>query len=137
MKQNFDVFAARLRELRWEKDWRQGDLAEESGLSQARISRYERGEQTPTADSLIKLSRALDCTVDYLVWQEAPRKRMTDEEVRRWELVEACLEMQESEAFLLQLLMLVAMKLLHTPASATRKGTLRLVQALVSEEMES
>lgn len=137
MKLNLDVFASRLRELRYEKNWRQGDLAAHSGVSQADVSRYERGERAPTGESLMKLCRALDCTMDYLVFEKATRRRLTEQELQRLDLVNTCLEMQESEAFLLQLMMAVAVKLMRKPPSPDRKGALRLVQALIEGEGQS
>lgn len=137
MKENLDVFAARLRQLRIEKDWRQGDLAEQTGLGQSQICRFEKGDQAPTWDSLLLLSEALDCTVDYLVCKNAPRQRLTREEVDRWKLVETCLSMEASETFLLHLLTVVATKLFHKPVSKSREGALRMVQALIAEELET
>lgn len=137
MKQDLDVFAARLRELRWEKNWRQEDLAEKSGLTQADISRYECGERGPTGESMVKLCRALDCTMDYLMFEKAARRRLTAGELSRLELMETFLDLQESEGFLLQLLLMIAVKLLHKPPSPIRKGALRVVQTLIKGEGES
>lgn len=45
----------------------QGDLAKLVNLTQAQISRYERGDSDPPPDSLVALARALNTTTDYLL----------------------------------------------------------------------
>lgn len=45
----------------------QEELAYRVGTNQRQISRYERGENDPTADVLIKLADALDTTTDWLL----------------------------------------------------------------------
>ena len=44
-----------------------------TGISQAQISRYEKGENEPTAEILVVLSRVLDVSTDWLL-------NMTDDE---------------------------------------------------------
>lgn len=57
----------RIKERRKALKLNQGDLAELSGLSQAQISRYETGENEPTADALVRLATVLQTTSDYLI----------------------------------------------------------------------
>jgi transcriptional regulator with XRE-family HTH domain len=50
---------ATLRDLRVKKVWAQEDLARESGVSTAAISRLERGERLPRFVTIRKLAKAL------------------------------------------------------------------------------
>ena len=56
----------RLKALREAKNLSQEQLAELAGLSHSLIAKSESGKNSPRSDALDKLSRALDCTIDYL-----------------------------------------------------------------------
>jgi transcriptional regulator with XRE-family HTH domain len=58
------LFAGRLRELRTGKGLTQQELAERSGITQGLISQYESGRVKPITGNLLKLARALNCTVE-------------------------------------------------------------------------
>lgn len=53
-----------IRMLRKGKDWTQGELAKQSGLSLDSISRYEKGERSPTVDQLEKIAQALGVSIN-------------------------------------------------------------------------
>src|SRR6185295_9791629 len=59
--------AARLREEREGRGWSLGDLADRSGVSRAMISKVERGEASPTATLLGRLSGAFGLTLSALL----------------------------------------------------------------------
>jgi len=59
-------FAERLKKLRTEKGFSQGDLAKLVDVHYNNISRYERGESKPTAKALKALANALSVSTDYL-----------------------------------------------------------------------
>jgi len=59
--------AARLREEREGRGWSLGDLADRSGVSRAMISKIERGESSPTATLLGRLSGAFGLTLSSLL----------------------------------------------------------------------
>jgi transcriptional regulator with XRE-family HTH domain len=48
-----------IRTQRKKKDWSQERLAEKADLSTVFISRVERGKESPSVDSLVKIARAL------------------------------------------------------------------------------
>ena len=54
--------ADNLRVRRVKKHWSQQQLAEASGVSVDAIGKYERCDCSPTLESIVKLSTALDCT---------------------------------------------------------------------------
>jgi transcriptional regulator with XRE-family HTH domain len=60
-------FKDRLKQLRAEKNLSQAKLAESIGVHVTNISRYERGENKPTAQVLTKLGDALGVSGDYLM----------------------------------------------------------------------
>ena len=51
------------------------ELAEKTKTTAPSISRYERGKRTPSATTAIKLARALGCTVEELMGEDAPQKQ--------------------------------------------------------------
>jgi len=59
--------AARLAALRAERGWSLEELAERSGVSRAALSRLERGETSPTASVLGRLSAAYGWTLSRLM----------------------------------------------------------------------
>jgi transcriptional regulator with XRE-family HTH domain len=61
------IHAQRIRERRLALHMSQEELAEAMQTVQATISRYERGENDPTADSLAALARALRTSSDWLL----------------------------------------------------------------------
>src|ERR1700684_1617908 len=62
-----DAFGERLRSERQGRGWSMDRLAEASGVSRAMISKIERGESSPTAVVLGKLSAALELSVSELL----------------------------------------------------------------------
>lgn len=60
-------FPERLRRLRRERDWSQGQLAQKIGIGTQRISKYERGLSSPPLDILVQIARVLEVSLDYLV----------------------------------------------------------------------
>jgi transcriptional regulator with XRE-family HTH domain len=62
-----DAFGERLRAERHGRGWSMDRLAGESGVSRAMISKIERGESSPTAVLLGKLSAALELSVSELL----------------------------------------------------------------------
>lgn len=57
----------RIRDLREDRDLRQCDLAEHTGIDQRTISNYETGKTLPDAYALIKLADFFGVSIDYLV----------------------------------------------------------------------
>jgi transcriptional regulator with XRE-family HTH domain len=68
------ALANRVKQLRNEHSWSQGDLAERVGADPAQISRYENGRITPSADGLVRLAEVFDVSCDYLLVDDAPRR---------------------------------------------------------------
>lgn len=62
-----EKFTERLKELRLEKGITQDKLAEETGLSQAALARWENGLRSPAAYALVILAKYFGVTTDYLL----------------------------------------------------------------------
>jgi transcriptional regulator with XRE-family HTH domain len=78
MAQPEDDLASRIRTARTGRGWSLSELAAASGVSKAMISRVERGESSPTASLLGKLSGALEVSMSALLAAAQPRSGWTD-----------------------------------------------------------
>lgn len=57
----------KIKNLRLEKNWTQNDLAKKIDSSIKQICLYEQNSGLPSADKLIKLAKALNVSIDYLL----------------------------------------------------------------------
>ncbi len=60
-------FSAKLRALRKERGWSQGQLAQKIGADLQRISKYEHGIIWPTMELMVRLAKVFDVSVDFLI----------------------------------------------------------------------
>lgn len=60
-------FPAKLKELRKNKGWSQGQLAKKIDADLQRISKYERGLIWPTMELMVKLAKVFDVSIDFLI----------------------------------------------------------------------
>lgn len=72
------LFAERLKKLRDERGYTQGDLAKHLGVSQPTIVEYETGKKMPRPDKLIKLAQLLGTSVDYLLGETDEKEPMDE-----------------------------------------------------------
>jgi transcriptional regulator with XRE-family HTH domain len=64
----------RIRALRKEAGWSQAELAQRIDVDAGRVSRYESGRITPSADALVRLAESLNVSIDYLLIDDIPRR---------------------------------------------------------------
>lgn len=64
----------RIKQLRSEHRWSQGDLATKINADAGQISRYENAHIAPSADAIVRIAEALDVSCDYLLVDNAPRR---------------------------------------------------------------
>ena len=64
----------RMKELRKERGWSQGDLATKIGADGRQISRYENGRIVPSVEALARIAEAFDISSDYLLFEDATRR---------------------------------------------------------------
>lgn len=61
----------KIREMREAKDMTQEELSEKSGISRVTISGLENGtERNTTSKTLVKIAKALGCTVDQIFFAD-------------------------------------------------------------------
>lgn len=61
------IFAERLKELRNERNKTQDDLANETKITQAMISRYEMNLSSPTAENIVILCKYFKVSADFML----------------------------------------------------------------------
>jgi transcriptional regulator with XRE-family HTH domain len=64
----------KIKELRKEKGLSQGELGKLADVHEKLLSKYEHERIVPTADTLKKLSQALQVSADYLIFENIPRE---------------------------------------------------------------
>ena len=70
----------RIRALRKEAGMSQAELAERIGVDPGRVSRYEAGRITPSADALVRLAESLNISIDHLLIDDIPRRPLHNAE---------------------------------------------------------
>ncbi len=77
------ILADRVRQLREEKGWSQGQLTTYSGVSKGQVSKIEKGDRKyPSASVIMKLAKALDTTTDYLLGLTDDPRRPTEQDYK-------------------------------------------------------
>lgn len=61
------MLGARIAALRRQHNWSQAELAARLGVSPSALGMYEQDRREPSADMLVRLSRELGVTTDYLL----------------------------------------------------------------------
>ena len=64
---NRKIFRQRLATERKARNWSQEALARNTGLQSTAISHFETGARRPSFDNLIKLSKGMGVSIDWLV----------------------------------------------------------------------
>ena len=84
----------RLRWLRNRTGLSQADLAEQLGMSEIQVLRYENGKAEPTAETLRKMAKLFGVTSDYILGlADTPRGYMdTDLSASEWAIIQALRE---------------------------------------------
>lgn len=72
-----NINTTKLRILRAEKNWTQGELAKRAGISQNSYSRIERGLQFPRYSALKAIASVYCCSVNDLIMDETRVGRTT------------------------------------------------------------
>src|SRR5690606_70065 len=57
----------RISQFRKTKGWSQDELARQIDSSRVMIGKYERGDNSPSIEVIVKLAKAFDVSVDYLL----------------------------------------------------------------------
>lgn len=114
------VFGRRLRQARELRELTQAELAEKSRVSAAMLSHFETGVRpSASADNLVKLSNALEVSIDYLLGR-------TDGLVPSGGPVEAALRsLERASGDVLDTVITIAESLAHRQSGTTEGATNR------------
>ena len=74
-------FGARLKELRQSKGLTQKELGRRIGVHYLNVGKYERDKVGPSVDTLMRMGRVFDVTLDFLVYGPAAKAHIDDEEL--------------------------------------------------------
>lgn len=74
----------RLRELRLKRKYTQEFMAKSLGITRPAYTQYETGARKPDPDTLAKLSKILDVTIDYLVTGISASKSDDEQDFLDW-----------------------------------------------------
>lgn len=64
----------RIRTLRKQHGWSQAELGDHIGVDAGRVSRYEAGRITPSADALVRLAETFNTSLDHLLIDDIPAR---------------------------------------------------------------
>jgi len=67
----------KLKDLRKEKGWSQDELAYNAQIDGRQVSRYENDRVMPSIEVIIKIAKAYNVSIDFLLIDEAPRRALT------------------------------------------------------------
>lgn len=76
------MFSDRLKQLRKEKNWSQQELATKLDITQGMVGHYESGLKHPSSETLIKIARLFQVSLDYLVGLSKKRGILDEEELK-------------------------------------------------------
>lgn len=62
-----DILGKTIKKQLDKKGMSQREFIKKIGINEANFSKYLKGEKTPQADTLIKIAKGLDCSLDYLL----------------------------------------------------------------------
>ena len=98
-------FPKKLRQLRKQKEWSQGQLAKKIKADIDRVSKYERGVMWPTMEIMVRIAIVFGVSVDYLI---RDTKNVAINKISNQELLEQMEEVnqlsQEDQTILVALL---------------------------------
>lgn len=75
------IIANRIKTKRVELGLSQKNLAERVGVTPPAINRFEKGEKSPSVDTLLKLAKALGVSTDFLLGAESGEDIFIDKDV--------------------------------------------------------
>ncbi len=67
----------KIKELRNEKGWSQKELAEKLNIHPVNMTKLEQGKNSPSLETVIKLSEIFNVSIDYLLSDELKKREST------------------------------------------------------------
>jgi len=90
-------FSEKITKLKKQKKMSQIELAKITGISRDAISKYERGDVTPSVDYAKKIADALGVTIDYLVNDNDDEEILDNETVKRIKEIQQLPEIEKNK----------------------------------------
>ncbi|MBQ3151777.1 MAG: helix-turn-helix transcriptional regulator [Clostridia bacterium] len=87
----------RIRDLREDRDLRQTDVAQATGIDQKTLSNYETGKTNPDSYAIIKLCDFFDVSADYLIGRTDIRSAKIEKIENRLAEIEKNIEIIKKE----------------------------------------
>jgi len=88
----------RITQLRKHKGWSQDELAKQIDSSRIMIGKYERGDNSPSIEVFVKLAKAFEVSVDFLLG-EGQNATFDKEMVKRLDQVESLPDQEKKRIF--------------------------------------
>jgi transcriptional regulator with XRE-family HTH domain len=88
----------RITQLRKTKNWSQDELAKKIGSSRVMVGKYERGDNSPSIEVIVKLAKTFDTSVDFLLG-EGLNAAYDKEMIKRLDEVETLPEDEKQRIF--------------------------------------
>ena len=88
----------RITQLRKAKNWSQDELAKGIGSSKVMIGKYEREDNSPSIEVIVKLAKAFQVSVDYLLG-EGTNASYDKEMIKRLDELETLPEIEKQHIF--------------------------------------
>ena len=88
----------RITKLRKTKNLSQDELAKQIGSSRVMIGKYERGDNMPSIEVIIKLAKAFEVSIDYLLG-ESSNAQYNKEMIKRLDEVEKLPQSEKERIF--------------------------------------
>ena len=88
----------RIIQLRKAKKWSQDELAKQINASRIMVGKYERNDNAPSIEVLLKIAKAFEVSIDYLVG-EGVNAAFDKEMIKRLENVENLPEEEKNRIF--------------------------------------
>jgi transcriptional regulator with XRE-family HTH domain len=73
----------KLKELRKEKGWSQDEFAYNAQIDGRQVSRYENDRVMPSIEVIIKMAKAYNVSIDYLLLDDVPRRSLEATQVSK------------------------------------------------------
>ncbi len=68
------TFGEKIKKLRKEKGWSQEELSKKIGTDTRQVSLYENNKVSPSAETVVKIARTFNVSIDYLLSDDITRR---------------------------------------------------------------
>lgn len=102
-KADYVDFGSKIKKLRSDNGWSQDEFGELVGVHGRHIAKYEAGRALPNAETLVRIARGAEVSIDFLLLDEEPEEQVVDDPELRSLFCEACKLCDEDRAVIRRL----------------------------------